>query len=447
MTALSSSPAGPLKGEIVVPGDKSISHRALMLGAMAVGETRITGLLAAEDVHATAVALEAMGARISAADDEWRVAGLGVGGLLEPEQMLDLGNSGTGVRLLLGLCASHPITTFWTGDASLRRRPMGRIMTPLRQIGARFEARTGDRLPLMLKGAEAPVPIEYRLPMASAQVKSAVLLAGLNTPGHTCVIEPAPTRDHTETMLRHFGAIVETASAGDGARRITVHGQPELEARTLRVPGDPSSAAFAVVAALIVPGSDVTIRNVGLNPLRTGLLQTLREMGADIGIENEREEQNEPVGDLRVRASRLRGIEVPPERAPTMIDEYPVLCAAAACAEGRMVMRGIEELRVKESDRIAMMARGLAAQGLAVEEHADGMAIDGAGGPPPAGVPRAAVATMLDHRIAMSFLIYGMAADGPVTIDDGAVINTSFPGFAALMNGLGARIEETEAAP
>lgn len=439
MTTLTSHPAAVLHGEAAPPGDKSISHRALILGALAVGETRIRGLLEGDDVLATAAALRAMGADIERGDDGiWRVHGLGVGGLREPADVLDLGNAGTGVRLLMGLVAGHAFATTFTGDASLRSRPMQRIITPLQQMGAQFTGRAGGLLPMTVTGPETVLPIEYRLPVASAQVKSAVLLAGLNAPGATSVIEPTPTRDHTENLLRYFGASVSVDDDDDGARRITLAGWPELRPAEVEVPADPSSAAFPLVAALLRPGSDVVLRNVCLNPLRAALFDTLREMGATIEIENPRQRQWEPVGDLRVRGGTLHGIEVPAARAPAMIDEYPVLAVAAAAATGRTVMRGIGELRVKESDRIAAMARGLSALGVSVEEFEDGLAVTGGGNAPvPAG---AVIATEHDHRIAMAFLTYGVAAGAPVTIDDAAMIATSFPGFAALMNALGADI-------
>lgn len=440
MTPLISQPAGPLAGRIRVPGDKSISHRALMLAALAVGESRIEGLLEGEDVLRTAEAMRALGAELDrAADGSWRVAGLGVGGLQEPADILDLGNSGTGARLLMGLLAGHPITAFLTGDASLRRRPMGRVGEPLRLMGARILARSGGRLPLAVTGAAEPLPIEYRLPVASAQVKSAVLFAGLNAPGATTVVEPLPTRDHSERMLRHFGASVAVEETAGGGRRVTLSGQPELRAADLTVPGDPSSAAFPAVAALIVPGSRLVIEGIGTNPLRTGLFDTLAEMGATLEFANPRLAGGEPVADLAVRASRLTGVDVPASRAPRMIDEYPILAVAAAFARGRTRMRGLAELRVKESDRLAAIARGLAACGVAVAIEGDDLVVEGTGGGVPGG---ARIATELDHRPAMAFLVCGMAAGTAVGIDDGTTIGTSFPGFATLMNGLGARIAE-----
>lgn len=429
---------GPLRGRITVPGDKSISHRALMLGGLAIGQTIIHGLLEGEDVLRTGAAMAALGAAVSR--DEagvWRVHGVGVGGLREPDRVIDLGNSGTGARLLAGLLASHPLTAVLTGDASLCARPMGRVTVPLERMGTRFVGRRGGKLPMAVIGAEAPMPISYRLPMASAQVKSAVLLAGLNTPGVTTVIEDRPTRDHSERMLRHFGAELTVEALDGRAEAISLRGEAELTAAEVRVPGDISSAAFPMVAALLCPGSDVTLTGVGLNPRRTGLLDTLREMGADIVTENAGTQAGEPVADLRVRAGVLRGVDVPPERAPSMIDEYPVLCAAAACADGVTRMTGIGELRVKESDRIARMAEGLVACGVRVETGEDWMTVHGSGGGVPGG---ATVTTALDHRIAMSFLVLGLAAAAPVAVDDAAPIATSFPGFAALMAGLGADI-------
>ena len=430
---------GPLAGAIRVPGDKSISHRALMLGALAIGRTEITGLLEGEDVLATAAALNALGASVTrGGDGRWSVDGIGVGGLAEPQDLLDLGNSGTAARLLLGVLATHPITAFVTGDASLRRRPMGRVVEPLSRFGARFVSREGGRLPLAVSGAVDPIPIVYRLPVPSAQVKSAVLLAGLNAPGATTVIERQPTRDHTERMLRHFGAAVSTEPE-EGGLRVTVEGFPEMTAAPIIVPGDPSSAAFPLVAALIVPGSDVTVEGVGINPLRTGLLECLCEMGADIALLNRREEGGEPVADIRARAGTLAGAEIPAERAPRMIDEYPILAVAAACARGRTVMRGLAELRVKESDRLAAIAAGLAGCGVRVVVDGDDLIIEGDGGPPAAG---ALIETQLDHRIAMAFLVLGLGTKEPVRIDNAAPIATSFPGFIAMMNRLGAAVGE-----
>ncbi len=435
---LSLSASGPLAGTVTVPGDKSISHRSLMLGALAVGETIVSGLLEGEDVLATAAAMRAMGARIERRESgTWHIHGVGVGGLLQPETALDMGNSGTSTRLLMGLVASHPITATFIGDASLSRRPMGRVIDPLSLMGARFAASPGGRLPLTMHGLCPAVPLEYTLPVASAQVKSAVLLAGLNTPGHTIVIEPVPTRDHSERMLRGFGADLQVEETPQG-RIITLAGEAELTAQVLTVPGDPSSAAFPLVAALIVPGSAVTITNVGLNPTRAGLIDVLRAMGASITLSNPRDVGGEPVADLVVAHSALTGIEVPPEVVPSMVDEFPILFIAAAVAQGTTIMRGLEELRVKESDRITTMATGLLACGIACEELPDGLIIHGRGGEPiPGG---ATIEARLDHRIAMSFAIAGLRAARPITIDDAAPIATSFPGFTAMMASLGARI-------
>jgi 3-phosphoshikimate 1-carboxyvinyltransferase len=434
------SAAAPLKGEAAVPGDKSISHRSLMLSALAVGESAIEGLLEGEDVLATAAAMREMGADMErGADGRWRVHGVGVGGLLQPETALDMGNSGTSTRLLMGLVASHAVTVTFVGDASLSRRPMGRVIDPLSRMGAEFNASPGGRLPLMVRGIVPAVPIEYRLPVASAQVKSAILLAGLNTPGITRVIEPVPTRDHSERMLRGFGADLSVETEADGTRIISILGEAELKPQHIVVPGDPSSAAFPVVAALLVPGSEVTVRNVGLNPTRAGLFEVLRMMGADLTCVNERTVGGEPVADIVARHSSLSGIDVPPEIAPSMIDEYPILFVAAAQAKGRTVARGLEELRVKESDRIATMAEGLRACGAKVEELEDGLVIDGTGGDPlPGG---ATVGAKFDHRIAMSFAVAGLVAKKPVVIDDMAPVATSFPGFVDLLTGLGATAE------
>jgi 3-phosphoshikimate 1-carboxyvinyltransferase len=430
----------PLAGTIRVPGDKSISHRALMLGALAVGRTEITGLLEGEDVLCTAAAMRALGAGVERqANGRWLVDGVGVGGLAEPADMIDLGNSGTAARLLLGLLGTHPITCFVTGDASLRGRPMRRVTEPVSRFGAQFTTREGGLLPLAVTGAPNPVPIEYLLPVPSAQVKSAVLLAGLNTPGETTVVEPQATRDHTERMLGHFGATVRVEPIAGGGKRITLVGQPELIAAPIAVPADISSAAFALVAGLIVPGSEVTVAGVGLNPSRIGLLVSLKEMGADIAYLNERVEGGEPVADLRVRAGALHGADIPPDRAPSMIDEYPILAVAASCAQGRTVMRGLAELRVKESDRLTGTATGLAACGVRVAVEGDNLIVDGGGKTPAGG---ALIETRLDHRIAMAFLVMGLVADEPVRIDDASPIATSFPGFVPLMNRLGAGFPE-----
>ena len=433
---LTAEPSARLSGTVRVPGDKSISHRALIFGALAVGETRIMGLLEGADVLATAEAMRRLGAYVERhADGSWSVQGVGVGGLREPDQPLDFGNSGTGARLVMGLVAGHPITATFIGDASLSRRPMGRVIAPLTDMGATFHARTGGRLPLTLIGARRAMPIAYPLPVASAQVKSAVLLAGLNAPGQTTVIEATPTRDHTERMLKAFGADVQIETGPRGLLAIRLTGEPELRPCAIAVPGDPSSAAFPVVAALLTPGSEIVVQGITLNPHRAGLYTTLKEMGGDIEVMNQREEGGEPVADLRVRSSRLRGIEVPPERAASMIDEYPVLAVAAAFAEGTTKMLGIHELRVKESDRIAATASGLRANGIKVHESEDGMTVEGRGGEV-AGAGH--VATHMDHRIAMSFLVMGLAAHKPVTIDDASMIETSFPDFVPMMRGLGA---------
>lgn len=424
-------PAGPLTGRIRVPGDKSISHRSLMFGALAVGETRVTGLLEGEDVMATAAALRAMGARIEReGEGAWRINGVGVGALLQPETPLEMGNSGTSTRLLMGLIASHAITATFTGDASLSKRPMGRVTEPLGLMGADF---SGTTLPLTERGLSPAVPITYRLPVASAQVKSAVLLAALNTAGITTVIEPVPTRDHTERMLKGFGADLWVEEE-NGERVIRLRGEADLRPQVIDVPGDPSSAAFFVVAALLVPGSDLVIENVGLNPTRAGLFEVLRQMGGQIEELNAREVGGEPVADLRVRHSVLTGIEVDPAIAPSMIDEFPALFVAASLAKGRTVTTGLDELRVKESDRIAVMAEALLLAGARVEEREDGLVIDGTGGAPlPGGAD--AVATHLDHRIAMSMAIAGLASDAGVEVDDTRPIATSFPQFEALLDG------------
>ena len=432
---LSLASSGPLIGTVTVPGDKSISHRSLMLGALAVGETVITGLLEGEDVLSTAAAMRAMGADIAKNGDRWHVHGVGVGGLLQPCVALDMGNSGTSTRLLMGLVASHPIVATFVGDASLSGRPMGRVIDPLSLMGARFTASPGGRLPLTMQGLTPAVPLRYTLPVASAQVKSAVLLAGLNTPGETTVIEPIATRDHSERMLAGFGATLRIEASPEG-RIITLVGEPELKPQVITVPGDPSSAAFPLVAALVMPGSSIVITNVGMNPTRAGLIGVLQAMGADISLGQQRVVGGEPVADLIVRHSALTGIEVPPEIAPSMIDEFPVLFVAAAFAQGRTVMRGLEELRVKESDRIAVMAEGLRACGVTVEELPDGLIVTGSGGEPIAG--GATVAARLDHRIAMSFAIMGLNARAPVVIDDARPIATSFPTFVAMMESLGA---------
>ena len=431
---LTTRKATALSGYVRVPGDKSISHRALIFGALATGKTRITGLLEAEDVINTAKAVTALGAPASKSGASWEVAGRGVGGLIEPEGPLDFGNAGTGTRLMMGVIAGHDMAVTMTGDASLSRRPMRRVLAPLKLMGVEVE---GDRdmLPLTLRGSGALVPIDYVLPVPSAQVKSAILIAGLHAAGETTVIEHEATRDHTERMLRAFGATVRVVPR-DGKTAITIVGQPELRGRDVVVPGDPSSAAFLVCAALIVPGSDVTIEGVLVNETRTGLYTTLREMGGDVVFLNLREEGGEPVADIRVRTSRLRGVRVPPERAPSMIDEYPVLACVAAFAEGETRMEGLAELKVKESDRLAATAAGLAANGVGARVEGDTLIVTGAARGKVAG--GGTVATYLDHRIAMAFLTLGLACEHPVTVDDTTMIATSFPEFRGLMERLGA---------
>ncbi len=434
-----SRPCRTLKGVAEVPGDKSISHRSLILGALSVGETRITGLLEGQDVLDTAKAMRSFGADVTDhGGGEWSVHGVGVGGFAEPDHVIDCGNSGTGVRLIMGAMATSPITATFTGDASLNGRPMARVTDPLALFGTQSVGREGGRLPMTIVGAVDPIPVRYEVPVPSAQVKSAVLLAGLNAPGETVVIEKEATRDHTERMLSGFGADLTVEDTEDG-RVITLKGQPELKPQVITVPRDPSSAAFPVCAALIVPGSDVLVPGIGLNPTRAGLFTTLRDMGADLVFENMREEGGEPVADLHARYSPdMKGIEVPPERAASMIDEYPILSVVAANATGDTVMRGVKELRVKESDRIDAMATGLRANGVTVEDGPDWWTVTGRGaGQVPGG---ATCASHLDHRIAMSFLILGMAAQSAVSVDDGGPIATSFPIFEALMGNLGAQI-------
>ncbi|HUO21961.1 MAG TPA: 3-phosphoshikimate 1-carboxyvinyltransferase [Caulobacteraceae bacterium] len=436
-SALRASPSGPLRGETRAPGDKSISHRSLILGGLASGVTEISGLLEGDDVLRTAAAIAAFGAKVERlGEGAWRVQGQG--GYAEPGDVVDCGNSGTGARLIMGAAAGFGLSATFTGDNSLRGRPMGRVLDPLGLMGARWLGRSKTRLPITLHGGGLK-GVSYRLPVASAQVKSAVLLAGLHAEGVTEVIEPEATRDHTERMLRAFGAIVDVSDEADG-RHIRLAGGQPLTGCAVQVPGDPSSAAFPLVAALITPGSQVTVRGVLLNPLRTGLFETLKEMGADLQIANVREESGEPVGDLTARHSALHGVEVPPERAPSMIDEYPILAAAAAFAEGRTVMQGIGELRVKESDRIALMARGLAACGVVVREDPEGMTVIGSRGSGHPVQGGAQVTTHGDHRIAMSHLVLGLAAQAPVSVDEPGMIATSFPGFVELMAGLGAQI-------
>jgi 3-phosphoshikimate 1-carboxyvinyltransferase len=437
-TPLASRRSGPLHGRVRVPGDKSISHRALILGALTVGETRITGLLEGEDVINTSTAMRALGATVErTGEGAWRVHGVGVGGFRTPDRVLDFGNSGTGVRLGMGAVAGCPITATFDGDASLRKRPMNRILDPVALIGARtLDAHAGGRLPVTIAGARDPVPIVYRTPVPSAQIKSAVLLAALAAPGATTVIESEASRDHTERLLAHFGAEVTVAPDGAHGRKITLKGEPELVPAPIAVPADPSSAAFPMVAALIVPGSEIVLTDVMTNPLRTGLITTLREMGAMIELVDIRSDVGEEMADFRVRSSVLRGVEVPAERAPSMIDEYPVLAVAASFAEGTTVMRGLKELRVKESDRLAAIADGLRANGVTVEIDGDELIVHGKGFAAGGGT----VATHMDHRIAMAFLVMGLASERPVGIDDASFIATSFPGYVAMMRGLGAAL-------
>lgn len=429
--------ATPLRGRLRVPGDKSISHRALIFGALATGTTRIRGLLEAEDVINTAHAVSALGALAEKRGNVWEVKGRGPSGLRQPAGPLDFGNSGTGTRLMMGVVAGHPITVEMTGDPSLSRRPMRRVLGPLMQMGLQVLEPGKETLPLTLRGSSELIPIVYPLPVPSAQVKSAVLLAGLHAAGETTVIEHEATRDHTERMLRHFGADVRIVDK-DGARHITVKGDAELSGRDILVPGDPSSAAFLVAAALIVPGSDVTIEGVLVNPTRTGLYTTLQEMGGDVEFLNQREEGGEPIADIRVRASQLKGVRVPAERAPSMIDEYPVLAAVAAFAQGTTQMDGLAELKVKESDRLQATATGLEINGVAVRVDGDSLIVRGNGHIPGGGQ----VATHLDHRIAMAFLTAGLASEKPIVVDDTTMIATSFPEFRGLMETLGASFAE-----
>ena len=435
-TPLEARSGGPLSGQVRVPGDKSISHRSVILGALAVGETRISGLLEGEDVLNTAKSMRALGARVERTGPfAWKVDGVGVAGFAEPAAPLDFGNSGTGCRLVMGAVAGCPVTAVFDGDASLRSRPMRRVLDPLELMGAKVGASMdGGRLPLTLQGARDPLPITYRTPVASAQIKSAVLLAGLAAPGVTTVIESEASRDHTELMLKHFGADIVSAKEGSHGRKISLTGQPELHGTEVVVPADPSSAAFPIVAALIVEGSDVVLTDVMINPLRAGLFTTLREMGASIEQSDVRGDAGEPMAQFRVRSSRLRGVEVPPERAPSMIDEYLVLAVAASFAEGTTIMRGLQELRVKESDRLAATADMLRVNGVRVEISGDDLIVEGKGHVPGGGL----VATHMDHRIAMSALVMGLAADKPVKVDDTAFIATSFPDFMPMMRSLGA---------
>ncbi|TWG92451.1 3-phosphoshikimate 1-carboxyvinyltransferase [Mesorhizobium sp. J18] len=429
-----------LSGTVRVPGDKSISHRALMFGGLASGETRVTGLLEGEDVLRTGEAMKAMGARIVRNDREWIIQGTSNGCLLEPDGALDFGNAGTGARLTMGLVGTYDMATRFVGDPSLSKRPMGRVLDPLRQMGVQvLESAPGDRLPIVLRGPKHAAPITYRVPMPSAQVKSAVLLAGLNAAGVTTVVEPVMTRDHTEKMLAGFGANIEIVTDREKARHIRIEGRGRLAGQVIDIPGDPSSAAFPIVAGLIVPGSDIVVENVLMNPTRTGLITTLLDMNADMEIINRRLAGGEEVADLHVRGSELKGVTVPADRAPFMIDEYPVLAVAAAFAEGRTVMEGLEELRVKESDRLSAVANGLKANAVECEEGAASLVVHGR--PGGRGIGGGTVETHLDHRIAMSFLVMGLATEKPVSIDDRTMIATSFPEFMDLMGGLGAAIE------
>jgi 3-phosphoshikimate 1-carboxyvinyltransferase len=436
VSPLAARRSGPLKGRTRVPGDKSMSHRALILSAMTVGETAITGLLEGEDVINTGRAMRALGANVERiGPGNWRVNGVGVAGFAEPSGALDFGNSGTGCRLVIGAVAGCPITATFEGDASLRSRPMKRVLDPVERMGARtLSVADGGRLPLTLQGARDPIPIVYQPPAASAQIKSAVLLAGLAAPGETVVIEAEATRDHTERMLRHFGADVRVEHIGAHGRRVTLKGQPELNPAAVMVPADPSSAAFPLVAGLIVPGSDIILDGVMLNPLRTGLFATLREMGATIEELDRRDGGGEDVADLRIRFTPMKGVEVPPERAPSMIDEYLVLAVAAAFAEGTTRMRGLKELRVKESDRLAATADMLRVNGVSIEIEDDDLIVHGNGRVAGGGL----VATHMDHRIAMSALVMGLASEKPVKVDDTAFIQTSFPGFIEMMRQMGA---------
>ena len=433
---LSASACRPLKGRVRAPGDKSISHRSLIFGLLAIGETRVSGMLEGEDVIRTAEAARALGATVTRdGPGEWRVSGVGVGGLMQPSDTLDFGNAGTGSRLMMGVIGGHPITARFDGDASLRKRPMGRILDPLALLGVKtLEAAEGKRLPLVLEGARAPVPVTYETPVPSAQVKSAVLFAALNAPGRSVVIEKEATRDHTEKMLAYFGAEITVEPHGPHGRKITLEGRPNLKPQHIVVPADPSSSAFPIVAALIVPGSEVVVEGVMMNPLRIGLITTLLEMGADITQSNHRIDGGEEVADLTVRSSKLKGVSVPAERAPAMIDEYPILAVAAAFATGETRMNGLQELRVKESDRLAAVADGLAANGIAYTIEGDDLIVSGGAGHAPGG---GLVATHMDHRIAMSFLCLGLASDKPVKVDDTVFIATSFPDFIPMMTRLG----------
>ena len=444
MRSFVSQPVDAINGNVSIPGDKSISHRAVLFAGLTVGQTHIQGLLESDDVKCTLTAIARLGcfAKKNGPGD-WIISGRGIGGLSPSNGVLDMGNSGTAARLLLGVLASHPFTTFMNGDESLCSRPMDRVTTPLGYMGAQFLTADGDRLPLTVMGAKMTLPITYTLPVPSAQVKSAVLLAGLNAPGKTTIIEPVATRDHTERMLHHFGGHIHVSKAANGGKEITITGQPELLPSSINVPADISSAAFPLVAALILPNSEISLPAVGMNPGRIGLLKSLQEMGANINIENERTEGGEPVADLMARSSKLHGVNVSADRAPSMIDEYPILAIAAAVAEGRTVMHGLAELRVKESDRLGAIVDGLSDAGVDVSQDGDSLTIEGCGKRPRGGNTR--VQTHYDHRIAMSFLVLGMASENSITIDDGTAISTSFPGFIELMNRVGGNFSETVA--
>ena len=438
MTSIIANLSTNLTGSITIAGDKSISHRSIILGALSIGETTVDGLLESQDILATISAMQAFGAEIEKkADKKWHINGLGVGGLDEPEKVLDLGNSGTGVRLILGVAAGNPITSFFSGDESLSRRPMARVLKPLEMMGASFTSRTGGLLPLSCTGPQTLQPIDYSLPVASAQVKSAILLAGLNTPGKTIVREPTPTRDHTERMLKQFGSEISIETDNESQNIITLKGESELTGQDIVVPGDPSSAAFPMVAGILAEDSRIKIKNVGINPLRFGLFEILNEMGAKTELIQKHDGVGEPIADIVVKTSKLKGVTVPASIAPRMIDEYPILAVAAACASGTTRMLGLQELRVKESDRLAAMANGLKACGVTVEETSDSLTVHGTGGQIEGG---ARIQTQLDHRIAMSFLTLGLKAKNPIIIDNGTTINTSFPGFVETMKSLGANL-------
>ena len=442
MNLICSNPSNALNGSITVPGDKSISHRALMIGTLAVGKTIIKGLLEGEDVKATVKAMQQLGAIINCTENSegklWHIYGRGIGGIVEPNNVIDLGNSGTAARLILGIIASHNITATIVGDPSLSSRPMQRVIDPLKNIGAQFYVRTGGKLPITINGTNQALPNDVTLEVASAQVKSAILLAGLNTAGHTVLIEPSPSRDHTEKMLSYFGAEISTQEIGSGSRKITLIGQPELTGRKVIIPGDISSAAFIIVGALITPGSNIEIKNVGINPLRTGLLDSLNEMGADLKILKVRKNTNEKVADIQIKYKQLKGVTIPADRAPSMIDEYPILSIAASVARGTSVFEGVGELRIKESDRLTAMAEGLKSCGVMTNTTINSLTINGTGGRPMGGVT---IASQLDHRIAMSYLVLGLVSKNPISIDDAGPIETSFPGFINLMNQLGANMK------